>query len=1106
MFKLTTNDVTVLYAQAFGLSMMEYGHALWNADHPDPEVLPEIGSIGFIYKGKWVQIGKLDSPEISQHILTNSIQADEPLRTSNVRVTKLDATGSFSVGPAVNVETSVTYNSFKEFEAILTLSEPAERKDASNVLYFKKAMCQNYLEWHRKARKVHHFDVDLDEIILVTGCDYGTDWANAVMKTKESETDVTIAVGAAGFAEGRFSAAIKESKPGSNIFRKNWGPSERTGKRDQILFVRGCKIVTRGWIDNLRRKRSKKLLITDAMHLCEPLEFREDCEDALSSTSGRDNSDEEGDQDPPSSNGSGTSSSSRRLFSRWFSSSSKSSSSGASSSKSPSSSSPKTSTRNASPEPMAEPYGLTENAMSSSSLRMQKPKMEEDFLEEISDPLSVLLLYMLENSDAEFAVAHHSDLAELTIPKSRTMEEFMANLYKVKPSITVEDGLAWISTSEELSVSSESDYLSSSITDDTLGHETNPVTALSHLTLISASANDQGPIVVSSVVDISPGSYENDGQLNDLSFHDQLDDLEEPFEIKQANSYLSSRSNNNQVITGDATAVDGLSEGFYSMPGDPGNACWYPYNTLSGTVLDNRPVMKHIPQGDRCLPNTRQALHRSITDWVASHSKEQKIACWHSGPAGAGKSIIATAIAERMHGIQSLGAFFYFDRDIPKRGAATLIRTPAYAEQRDTMYVAANFSANLPKETLPQNLVYVPDTTFKLDVIQQHFQGSSISAVTEGQRATMQATVKAYLVQTNRLLALLLGLDEVEAVGPRQAIQWKIFHEVIVFLKAVFANPKMKRDLLRDTRKFTTYQRNLLRIMIRNSLGLTEGKPERTGLSKTVDDIARRFLDLTATRIPPEFFVFIDFFGGLPVLNSLHLPFPGQSWIVPCLDRPPRPRALCVGIERHQGEDPNLLTEIPGAHQDAEKLAKALKEKYMLPCLDCPPRRRALCVGIERYQGEDPNLLTEIPGAHQDAEKLAKALKEKYGYEVALLLDDGVHDEPNKANIMTALTKLICEAKAGDRLFFHYSGHGGQVTNKDGLEEDGLDEALIPIGAKMEEPRESKRPKPEWRKETVIRDDELIKLVALLPPESSVSLASQSYSPWPWTLVTLLTL
>jgi hypothetical protein len=36
---------------------------------------------------------------------------------------------------------------------------------------------------------------------------------------------------------------------------------------------------------------------------------------------------------------------------------------------------------------------------------------------------------------------------------------------------------------------------------------------------------------------------------------------------------------------------------------------------------------------------------------------------------------------------------------------------------------------------------------------------------------------------------------------------------------------------------------------------------------------------------------------------------------------------------------------------------------------------------------------------------------------------------------------LVKDAKMNDSLAFHYSGHGGQVVDKDGDEDDGYDES-----------------------------------------------------------------
>lgn len=40
---------------------------------------------------------------------------------------------------------------------------------------------------------------------------------------------------------------------------------------------------------------------------------------------------------------------------------------------------------------------------------------------------------------------------------------------------------------------------------------------------------------------------------------------------------------------------------------------------------------------------------------------------------------------------------------------------------------------------------------------------------------------------------------------------------------------------------------------------------------------------------------------------------------------------------------------------------------------------------------------------------------------------------------------LVENATEGDSLFFHYSGHGGQQEDTTGVEEDGMDETIMPV-------------------------------------------------------------
>lgn len=81
---------------------------------------------------------------------------------------------------------------------------------------------------------------------------------------------------------------------------------------------------------------------------------------------------------------------------------------------------------------------------------------------------------------------------------------------------------------------------------------------------------------------------------------------------------------------------------------------------------------------DACLPKTRLDVIKSIVEWIADGSSDQKRVLWLYGLAGSGKSTLSTTIARMMRELRHLGAFFFFNRDIPERNAATMITTLAY--------------------------------------------------------------------------------------------------------------------------------------------------------------------------------------------------------------------------------------------------------------------------------------------------------------------------------------------------------------------------------------------------------------------------------------------
>lgn len=57
------------------------------------------------------------------------------------------------------------------------------------------------------------------------------------------------------------------------------------------------------------------------------------------------------------------------------------------------------------------------------------------------------------------------------------------------------------------------------------------------------------------------------------------------------------------------------------------------------------------------------------------------------------------------------------------------------------------------------------------------------------------------------------------------------------------------------------------------------------------------------------------------------------------------------------------------------------------------------------------------------------------------------NEAATKEAIMMAMNNLIEKASIGDVVFIHFSGHGQQITDLDGDEADGYDEAWIPFDA-----------------------------------------------------------
>ncbi|KAI5117069.1 hypothetical protein M0805_008815 [Coniferiporia weirii] len=117
------------------------------------------------------------------------------------------------------------------------------------------------------------------------------------------------------------------------------------------------------------------------------------------------------------------------------------------------------------------------------------------------------------------------------------------------------------------------------------------------------------------------------------------------------------------------------------------------------------------------------------------------------------------------------------------------------------------------------------------------------------------------------------------------------------------------------------------------------------------------------------------------------------------------------------------------------------------------PRRKALLIGIT-YERNEELRGKSLKGPHHDVDEVRKLLQGVYGWDaecLKVLRDDGIlpQSQPTLENIRCELKQLVEGAEAGDHLFFYFSGHGGQVPDLDGDEDDEMDEVLFTCDGKM---------------------------------------------------------
>lgn len=115
--------------------------------------------------------------------------------------------------------------------------------------------------------------------------------------------------------------------------------------------------------------------------------------------------------------------------------------------------------------------------------------------------------------------------------------------------------------------------------------------------------------------------------------------------------------------------------------------------------------------------------------------------------------------------------------------------------------------------------------------------------------------------------------------------------------------------------------------------------------------------------------------------------------------------------------------------------------RYAQVLAQSTPRKLALLVGINGYEPA----IGQLNGCITDVDMQRELLVHRFGFKHNDVLEV-TDDKATRQGILTAFNEhLIKQAKPGDVVVFHYSGHGSRVLDPDPIENDKYNSTMVPF-------------------------------------------------------------
>jgi len=231
-----------------------FGYALWE---PDPGEFPpvEVGDVGFIRDGKFHRLFNALLPENHLSHERLGVPGDhEPLRPrmqDHINRGTLSPNTFYSYGVTVvsgglevhaaESTADSTQHSFsftRKYGAVMSLPVTSRREDTLVLGHFQKWIIRHIDSWFAFTQQLN-LGIEMEDIILVTGCHRTRSWTNVAFNEVQSGTEVSSGHQITGSFGDPANWPVSNQRSQGTVQRH--GPSGENLPENQCIFIRGYR-------------------------------------------------------------------------------------------------------------------------------------------------------------------------------------------------------------------------------------------------------------------------------------------------------------------------------------------------------------------------------------------------------------------------------------------------------------------------------------------------------------------------------------------------------------------------------------------------------------------------------------------------------------------------------------------------------------------------------------------------------------------------------------------------------------------------------------------------------------------------------------------------